>query len=289
MNTVSIALFAHNEEAAIGAAIDAVTASAGPIADLQVHVLANGCTDRTVEVAQAAVRRDPRVVIHEIVVADKCNAWNAYVHELAPEAEIHVFMDGDMRCSERAVERTVAALRAKPEANALAGVPMSGRNRAEYVRIMTEWGWLFGCYYALQGRHLARIRVTGVRLPIGVFGDDHFVTRIARSSLDGDWDEAASRLLIDPEIGYVFDSLRPWSPRDLRLYLRRRVSYFLRQRQLDVLDAVPLRELPRDTRALDARLIETLRTDPRFAWSPWTRPAIRRLQARLARSAVAAG
>jgi hypothetical protein len=98
-----------------------------------------------------------------------------------------------------------------------------------------------------------------------------------------------SRLLIDPEIGYVFDSLRPWSPRDLRLYLRRRVSYFLRQRQLDVLDAVPLRELPRDTRALDARLIETLRTDPRFAWSPWTRPAIRRLQARLARSAVAAG
>jgi hypothetical protein len=58
--------------------------------------------------------------VHPVVIAlgDKANAWNVYVHEVAPEAEVHFFIDGDVRIRPASFRRLCQALRTQPHAHA---------------------------------------------------------------------------------------------------------------------------------------------------------------------------
>lgn len=102
---VTIAIIARNEEANIGATLASLAsqdlfAAAGPAPELV--VLANGCTDRTVPVAEAAIARHLAGKLSQAKVVDtpiggKSRAWNMVVHEVAsPAAEVFLFMDADI-------------------------------------------------------------------------------------------------------------------------------------------------------------------------------------------------
>jgi glycosyltransferase involved in cell wall biosynthesis len=80
-----VMMFAHNEEASIAATLESLPAAADGHW-LDVFVLVNGCTDRTGAIVDAHARRDS--AIHPVTIAsvNKANAWNVYVHDLAPEA-----------------------------------------------------------------------------------------------------------------------------------------------------------------------------------------------------------
>ena len=255
-----VVVFARNEEQRIEAALRSIQKASPARSDLKVYVLINGCRDRTVKVVQHFALKNPEVQGIELPIADKCNAWNTYVYELADDTPCHFFMDGDTECNLGALEKMQRLLLANNAAQAIAGYPMSGRNRDYYRGFVNEHHWVFGNLYAVKGAHLATIRRCGIRLPIGLCGNDHFITKIlaARSFKPEDLDRGG-KIIFDPTAGYVFRSLQPYRLADWMTYWRRRVTYCLRQLQIPILDDLPLIDLPRTMDDANRQILKSLR------------------------------
>jgi len=107
--TLGIGIFAHNEERQLRGTLDSLakqdllTEAAQLGVNIEISIVANGCTDRTASIAKDACAQifaeypnlSTRVVSLEM--AGKSNAWNEYVHRIAPpEADYLCFMDADI-------------------------------------------------------------------------------------------------------------------------------------------------------------------------------------------------
>ncbi len=107
--TLGIGIFAHNEERQLRATLDSLSkqdllieaAQHGVM--LEISVVANGCSDRTGAIAEAACAEIfaeyPNVTtkVALLETAGKSNAWNEYVHYIAsPQADHLCFMDADI-------------------------------------------------------------------------------------------------------------------------------------------------------------------------------------------------
>ncbi|MEO0586676.1 MAG: glycosyltransferase family A protein [Planctomycetota bacterium] len=273
-------VFARNEAAHLPAAVASLLDDPAAPRIASVHLLVNGCTDDTPAVAARLADADSRVTAHELPVGDKCNAWNAYLHDITPalaadgDDATHVFMDGDVRCGPAAVQGLTARLADQPHADACAGLPLSGRNRDAMAKLVTDRRWLFGNLYAVRGTHVARLRDAGFRLPLGLMGNDHLITRAVKTRLPDATDVDDNRLTWAPGVGYAFDSLNPWNLADARLYRRRQVTYALRHEQLTLMGECPLDRLPRTMDPINRRVLDKL---ARMTFTPWdTRQAVRR-------------
>ena len=83
-------------------------ASSHPIA---CYVLANACTDRTEALVRDYAASHANVHLVSIEVGDKANAWNVFVHEVAPSGAAHYFfIDGDVRATVGALDAMAQAL-----------------------------------------------------------------------------------------------------------------------------------------------------------------------------------
>ncbi len=93
---VDLGLFAHNEASGIVAMMQRLAAQdAFANIDLNVHVLANGCTDDTAAQAQWAAPDGFRV--HDLPDAGKSRTWNRFVHGLSRrDADVLLFSDADI-------------------------------------------------------------------------------------------------------------------------------------------------------------------------------------------------
>ena len=254
---ISVCVFAHNEERHIARCLESVPSVVGT-APVRVHVLANGCTDRTVDAATAAARCG--VVVLDLAIGDKANAWNAYVHEHAPDASHHVFIDGDCRAGPSALQRLVEALAAAPAANAAAAVPGAGRSQRRARAEMRADHALAGNLYALRGEFVARIRRRGLRLPIGTVGEDSLVGLLAKVDLESAGPWRNERVVVVEAARFEFTPLRPWSPSDLRLLVGRLRRYSLRQIQIQALRTIWKRDgleaWPSDVRDLYPQILD---------------------------------
>lgn len=103
---IHIGVFAHNQERRIAAVLDDLVRQdvfAQPDVSVRIFVLANGCTDATVRVAAATLRRMPAVLAERVCVLDlplpgKSRTWNHFVHELCVGwADFACFVDADIR------------------------------------------------------------------------------------------------------------------------------------------------------------------------------------------------
>lgn len=94
----SVVIPAHDEESVIGRCLDSLLAGAAP-GELEVVVVANGCSDRTAEIASAV----PGVTVIEVDRASKIAALNA--GDQAAKTFPRAYVDAD-------VEVSVASLRA---------------------------------------------------------------------------------------------------------------------------------------------------------------------------------
>jgi len=245
-----MAIFARNEAPNIEAAVRSVLAclSRRDAADSVIHVLINGCTDATADVVRNLQQELPQVVPVELPFGDKCNAWNAYLHDLVdPDQPAHFFMDGDVQVTPGSIGVMQNVLREQPDANAVAGFPHSGRNREKLSRQLVEFRNIFGNLYAVRTERLMRIRELGLRLPLGACGNDHLITRLMKSDFDGSGRLRHERVAYHPDAGYAFRSLSPCRPRDVRIYLKRRVTYALRHAQLVRIGELPVEQLPPTT------------------------------------------
>jgi glycosyltransferase involved in cell wall biosynthesis len=104
---VTIGILAYNEAAQIGNLIADLArqtlVSRGNVS-IEVHVIANGCTDSTAAVARGALaspffsREHVRTFVHELLRAGKSNAWNELIHSFAPPNTDYIFLlDADIR------------------------------------------------------------------------------------------------------------------------------------------------------------------------------------------------
>jgi glycosyltransferase involved in cell wall biosynthesis len=231
-NTWSAAIFAHNEADNIIACLDAVlgqrSADKNPI-----FVLINGSHDDTEKIVHDYVKVHSNVVPVKISVADKANAWNEYVHNLSTPTSTHFFIDGDTRPMSGAFASLIDTLSMRPDARAAGALPASGRDRLGWSRRMTTFGRLAGCLYALRGSYVAELRRDRIRLPIGLIGEDLFLSCMVKDWFDNHSLMVPSPYLVfAPDAGFWFRSLSPLRFTDWFTYGRRLVRYQIRDYQL---------------------------------------------------------
>ncbi len=227
----AVAVFAHNESRRIVECLEALRI-APLLPNTTCYVIANGCTDNTVASANDYARTAPWVKVIELEIGDKANAWNYFVHELAPEAGSYFFTDGDCRVEKEALQHLEEYLLTNQHVNAVSGVP-SQRNLSFGIfrRVITSNGGFAGNLYALSQDFVARLRAQHVRLPQGLIGDDSLVGALALWDLDpkAQWNHDLVRIASSATFRY--ESVISASLYDSLFYVRRLRRYSLRHFQ----------------------------------------------------------
>lgn len=106
MAQFSIIIPAHNEEAVIARCLKAAYDGAPPDDLPEVIVVANGCKDRTVEIARAAA---PAATILDLPAGSKFAALNEGIRAASHTPVL--FLDADIRCDYASLAATAQALR----------------------------------------------------------------------------------------------------------------------------------------------------------------------------------
>jgi glycosyltransferase involved in cell wall biosynthesis len=232
--TLSICIFAHNEQWLLHQCIGALGAAAAG-EDYRAHILVNGSTDETYSVAKALAAADRRITAHFLPVADKANAWNDYVYRIAPEASAHIFIDGDIRPSAGAFPALSQALQRAPRAFGASALPATGRSRRAWAARLITNHYISGNLYALSGTALSVIRAREIRLPFGAKGEDGLISYLLLTDLiGGSNDSHRDRIVVAEEATFEYDSLTlNW--RDIKTYHHRLLRYSERHHQKIIL------------------------------------------------------
>lgn len=232
--SMSICIFAHNEERLLPSCIAALDdAAAG--APFHAHILVNGSTDTTLGVARTLAAADPRITVHNLPIPDKANAWNDYVYRIARHEDVHIFLDGDIAPAPRAFAELAATLKENPRAYAAAALPFSGRDRAAWADRLRRLGYLSGNLYAMTETALAAFRARDLQLPFGAKGEDGLIAYLLLTDLEGGEDDThRDRIAVAENAGFEFNSLAlNWN--DAQIYHRRLKRYSERHFQKAVL------------------------------------------------------
>ncbi len=232
--TLSICIFAHNEQWLLHQCIGALDAAAAG-QDYRAHILVNGSTDETYSVAKAFAAADRRITAHFLPVADKANAWNDYVYRIAPDACAHIFIDGDVRPSAGAIHALSSALQHAPQAYGAAALPATGRSRRAWATRLISNHYLSGNLYALSQSVLSYIRARNICLPFGAKGEDGLISYLLLTDLIGGSDDShRDRVVIADGATFEYDSLAlNW--RDVKILHRRLLRYSERHLQKIIL------------------------------------------------------
>jgi glycosyltransferase involved in cell wall biosynthesis len=222
---IDICVFAHNEAGAIATFLSDLseqTLLQDRAIDVRVWVMANGCTDDTVDRAErwlaaedGTLARRTRVVALE--KGGKSRTWNAFTHGVArPESELFIFMDADIRLVEpTTLGRMVAAIVSRPELKVFVSRPV--KDICHFGKKTGAVGWLIakgsgmldefrtsiaGSLYVLRS-DMAR----AIAMPIGLPVEDGFLREMVLTDLLSQ-PEQISRIDGDPTIFHVYESIQ---------------------------------------------------------------------------------
>ena len=261
---ICVIVLAHNEERRIAACLNSL-----PIdeANISVHVVVNGSSDKTAEIARAT----SDVTVHEWEQGGKSRSWNRIVLDTPGiEADAYVFVDGDAEILPGSIEALVNAL-GSSGANAASGLPANGRQAQAYRASMLREHGLFGDLYALSGEFMRRLRASGLRLPEDLIGDDGLIAALAKTDLGHERDWRNDRVMPVARAGFLCESIS-FNLRSLRMQSKRMRNYSVRHFQNRIISAIMRREGPG---GLPARLADLYpqylpqfrpRWDPRHYW-----------------------
>ena len=271
-----VVVLAHNEERRIETCLSSL---AGRPDDCAVHVVVNGSSDRTAELA----REFAGVAVHEYAEGGKSRSWNRFVLDTLPDGiDTYVFVDGDAQVTPGSVSALVQGLAADRHANAAAGMPRTGSSAAAYRRGIRDNGDMFGDLYALSGRFVDRMRNTGIRLPEDLVGDDSLLGALARTDLgtEDSWDR--TRVLAVEDAGFHAETLA-LTPKGLAAQKGRMVNYSVRHFQNRIVTAIMRGPGPErlPTRMADLYPEWLPRFSPRLSpvWYWFDRAALKRMRA----------
>lgn len=220
------AIFAHKEERRIGACLASLPLDR---ADVDFHVLVNGSTDRTAELARQAAAGRAHVHVHDLHPGGKSRTWNRFVHDIWDgRHDVMLFMDGDAEIAAGSLEALADILRRHPDANAASGMPMNGRNHRAYQAALRHERGLFGDLYAVKGDFLRQMRERAVRLPDDLIGDDGLIAALAATDLkdESHWDR--ERVVPCEAAGFYCEPVDVFHPLTWRVQYRRMINYSVR-------------------------------------------------------------
>lgn len=252
----NVVMFAYNEQDNIETSITSVFNSTDENLN-RFYVMANGCTDNTVSVANAVKDKlnFAKLTVKEIALGDKCNAWNTYVHEIADEVEIHFFVDADVRFSLNCFPQMAGQLHSSSQNTVvIAGMPLSGRNLDFYRRLVIERSCFFGNLYGMKWAFIERIREKSFFLPVGLNWIDSFLTKAANTDLAFGKRNLPNRTTWLEGVGYDFEKLSPFKSGDIKLYINRIARYELGKIQEVFLDALPCEQWPREMTPINQQI-----------------------------------
>jgi len=205
---VSIGVLAFNEENSIEATLDSLFQQsifhrADDVAqNIETIVVANGCTDRTQEKAQAAVSkftvkrqtalRKTNCQVINVRERGKANAWNLFVHKFSnSDADYLFLMDADILfAAEGTMWSMLMALQKDPFAQVSTDTPIKYFERgqipwwARWISVgtskMTQAGTaqLTGQLYCIRSAIARRLR-----LPYGLLSEDGFLKKLVCTDL----------------------------------------------------------------------------------------------------------
>ena len=132
---VSIGVLAHNEERTIGKLLGDLlsqTLFQRSGVSVELHVVANGCSDATARVASEVLAplrnngQSHKYTVHDLETPGKANAWNQLVHFFADGRTEYIFLiDADIRIYDgNLLESTLTCLEDSPAAAAATDEPV---------------------------------------------------------------------------------------------------------------------------------------------------------------------
>lgn len=228
---IAIGVFAHNEAATIADAVNDLADQSLLTRDgVHLHVLCNGCTDDTADVARAAIDRNERLrersTVHALVAPGKSRTWNHFVHELASDADVLLFVDADIRIPDRDnLARLIAYLEAtgapavtshaQKDLSVLAKNPLLRLGASVIARQHAD-GRIAGSLYAVR-----RAIVEPIWLPVPCLVEDGFLASCIVTSLFRQQPDV-TRVRACPGARHLFDppdTLRAFFRHDIRMKL----------------------------------------------------------------------
>jgi len=147
---VSIIIPAHNEEALLGATLDALRAAIAEIGEPhEIVVVDDSSTDRTAEIARAHGARVVSVTVHQIAAARNAGAR-------AAAGDFFVFVDADTIVTAQILLAAVEAMRGGAVGGGASAVFEPGAPRWAHRAIaLAAWilrtaNWAAGCFFFAQ-------------------------------------------------------------------------------------------------------------------------------------------
>jgi glycosyltransferase involved in cell wall biosynthesis len=252
-------MFAYNEEKNILKSLNSVFENVDAALNL-LYVIANGCTDNTVKILNEQRQYHPKLRVVDITLGDKCNAWNHYIHSIAPGTEVyaHFFVDSDVQFTPSAFPQLVKKLNNTPSAVAIAGLPYSGRNKEFYQSLVIDGVCLFGNLYAMEDDFLNVIREKNFKLPIGLGWIDSAITKAINCNITNQYDSIPDRITYEDGSGYTFDSLNFLKLSDIKLYINRLARYDVGKLQEQYLNELEFYEWPSSCAEINSKILNDI-------------------------------
>lgn len=231
----AIAIFAYNIGSSIEACLNSVINN-GLEAEFKIFVLANGCKDNTEKVIKKLQVKHANIELVSIKKADKCNAWNKYVHNIAPSVEAHFFIDGDVEITPGALSNISKMMQTDTQVNIVGGVPVVGRDKLGWINRMQSYGRVSGGLYALSNVFLKQLKSQKIAMPIGFVGEDFLISGLAKKLLDfSRFNVPSPKLKIELSAGFSFRPLSKKRIQDYWGYAKRLIRYRVRDYELAML------------------------------------------------------
>lgn len=228
----SVAVFAYNIASTLEKCVESLLHERAHD-NFNLYILANGCTDNTIAIATQLQKKHPTIQLVNLNIADKANAWNVYVHQVAPKAKLHFFVDGDVQVLPHALENIAQQMAENTAVNAIGAVPYVGRDKEGWTQRMHHFGRVSGGLYGLSAPFMQELRKQEVLLPIGFIGEDFLISAIAKNMKNlASLNQPSPFLLINNAAGFIFKPLSKRALGDYYLYFRRLVRYRMRDYQM---------------------------------------------------------
>lgn len=228
---VQICIFAYNLETSITRCIENIIASSGKHS-IELFIMINGCSDKTLQVVEALAIAKPNIHPVQIALGDKANAWNVFCYDHYDPKALAIFADGDLTFEKDAITNLIAYHLAHPQYNAISSFPCEhGRSSQQWRKDLLSQHQFTGALYLLAPHFIAKLIDNGVKLPIGLIGDDSMLGFLSATDICSGTDYPKQRIGVCTHAIFNYEPLNPFRWQDCKLYLRRRIRYSLRHFQ----------------------------------------------------------
>ncbi len=236
MTRTLVAIFAHNEARRIARCIGSLPTSSNAF---EFHLLVNGATDATFNIAQSLTAKLPNFHIHNLPLSGKARTWNYFVDTIFDDAALAcLFVDGDCEVMPGALEAMVATLAGNASANGVNAIPVTGRKQLDYrASIIADHG-LFGALYGLSGAFMLRLKASHIRLPHDLLGDDGLIGALAKTNLSDETCWQKERVANCPTAEFAFEETDWRVPTTWALQFRRMINYSVRRYQNRIISEI---------------------------------------------------